>query len=266
MPTINSILTRSLQRANLRLELLVLLALMAGLLTSIFHRPAATIMQTIATSFEKAEPNSEGYQPVLDIVSSNSSTLALGYLVLLAINTFLLPFWARAMAPSSPVPLDGGIKALLQRGFSALFNILLATLLTTLTAFVIGPIALGLAAALGPLGGLLALAAALTLLWISLVFTSVAHTVICATALDNKLGFRAAWKIVQPFTKPIVAALAFVWLATSFVNLLLGNLAAQSLPDSIGFSLSLIINGATMFLTPALHIGALYAIPGIGQK
>lgn len=266
MPTINSILMHSLKRANLRLELLLLLTLMSGLLTSIFYRPTASVLQTIAEAFAKTEADSEGYQPIIDMISNNSGTLILGYLTLLAINALLLPLWARAMAPSNPVPADGGTKAFVQRGLSAFFNILLAALLTMLIAFIVGPIALSLASVLGSLGGLLALATAVALLWISLKLTSIAHTVICATALDEKLSFRGALRVVQPFTKPIVAALAFIWLSTSFVNLLLGNLATQSLPGDIGFSLSLLINGATMFLTPALHIGALYAIPGIGPK
>lgn len=260
MPTLSNLLKAAKATASKRLELLILLSLLAGVLTNILYRPAVDVIDAVMAVLNVPDPGEEEIQKAAEIFTTGLDVLLLGHLALLMISAFLLPIWARAAAPSGLVPGEGGLPAIFTRGFTALKYLLISTGLTIASFIIIAPIAAGLSQILGSLpiaaGGIL-------LLWFSFVWAATANIAIMLTVEGTSITFRAAWSYARIFLRPITGSYAALWLVAGILNLLLSNMVTQSLPLDWSKPLSLIISGTLTYAALALHVAGLFSLPGV---
>ncbi|MBV1900853.1 MAG: hypothetical protein KUG56_04185 [Kordiimonadaceae bacterium] len=249
--------------ASRRPELLLLLAVLAGLLTSILFRPATEIINLALESLGDQQPNDETIEATTKIITRGFSTILLGQIALIAISAFLLPLWARAMGHKGLIPGDGGMLAFVARGMAAFQHIFIANALSVASMLIAVPVLVTLGTALGSMGSLLVMVAAFLLMWLMFAFTSVANFAIIHCAEDKNISYKNAWRQARPFLRPMTSFYATLWLTAGVINLLLSNLAAESLPDEIAMPLSLIISGTLSLLTNALHVAGLFSLPSL---
>ncbi len=258
MPTLNSLLIAAKKSADKRLELLVLLSALAGLLTSIFYRPAVDVVNAIMATLSASNAAETEYKEAITILTDNLRTIIFGQVALIAIAGFLLPLWARASAPGDLIPNQGGIPAFLSRGFRAFKYQLAATGLTIASFAIVAPIT----AVLSQILGSLALAAGgILILWLSFAWSATANAAIMLSVNDQPITFRSAWSYTRIFIRPLAGAYAALWLIAGIVNLLLSNLATQSLSMDIATPLTLVISGALTYCATALHLSSLFVLP-----
>lgn len=259
MPTLSSFMTAAKHQATDRLELLILLSLLAGLLTGIFYRPAIDVIDAVMAAASVPNPSEEDYMHAAELLTAGLGALIMGQLALIMVSAFLLPIWARATAPSGLIPGEGGVSAFFHRGFQAAKHLLIAMGMTISSLALIAPIAAVLSQLLGSLavalGGIL-------FLWLNFVWSATANVAIMLTADQPPITFRAAWSYARIFLRPIAGAYAAFWLIAGVINLLLGNMITQSLPADWAKPLSLVLSGALTYAAAALHLGSLFSLPG----
>ncbi len=253
-----SLLRSAKSMAAKRLELLLLLSLLAGLLTSFLYGPAVDVVNAVAETLSAPDVGEAEVNEAASILSSGLGTLILGQLSLIAISALLLPIWARAAAPGGLIPGEGGIASVISRGIRAFKYLIIATGLTISSFVAVAPIAALLSQMLGSLpiaaGGIL-------VLWLSLTWSATANAAIALSVDDKSVTFRAAWSYTKIFLRPIVGAYAALWLIAGVVNLLLSNLAAQMLPPEYANSLSLVITGTVSYASTAMHLSCIFSLP-----
>ncbi|MFC3053094.1 hypothetical protein [Kordiimonas pumila] len=265
MPTITSMLRYSLHIANIRLELLLMLSILSGIIASVVYKPATRILETALATLGASTNEENGVHSFTTALIENSGQLVIGYIGLLVATSCLLPFWARVCASPDLTPASGSFSENITRSAKACLYMLQATILTAVAASIGGTFIVTGVSFLGAAGSIIILFGALAILWLSLLLTSIAHIVICAVSIDKPLSFAAGWYQIKLFIRQGIGSLAIIWLSISVVNLLLSNLVAIYLPEETRLTVSLILNGAGMFLVSALHIGGLYSLPGVSE-
>jgi len=261
MPTIQSVLSAAKEAASKRLELLLLLSILAGLITSLTYRPALEVIEKAMLAFNTQQENDGDFSGAATILKDGFWPLILGQFSIIATTAFLLPPWARAASPKGLIPGEGGFPGFIKRGLIALKYLLIATLMTTLSFVVIVPVVLLISQVLGGLGSLVILFGALLMLWLNFAWSATANLAIMQSTEASPIGFQAVWLSSRPILRPTVAAFAALWLITSLINLLVGNLITQSLPEAFAKPLSLILSGSLTFAAVAMHLGALFSLP-----
>ncbi|MFC4347875.1 hypothetical protein ACFO5Q_08475 [Kordiimonas lipolytica] len=268
-PTITGLVGAAFQAAKARTELLILLALLAGIGSSIVYAPAATILENLIEIYPEnvveVYPDtgtpSERDEEIASVVNQGLSTLLLGHLAATAVSTFLLIPFARASAPGNLVPAAGGMRAFMIRGLRSFLHMVAANGISILVAFFALSLIVGLAAALGPLTNAVAIVAAGFVMWTSIVLTSTAHLAIAAEARDRRETLPSAFVRARLFMVPIAASLAILFLLTTLLYLTVGSMAINLVPEEFEFRMALIVAGFVAYLTSALHVAALYKVP-----
>jgi|GEM_PF-1365983 len=279
MPTIPILLEAASKAALRRPQLLLLLTILAGLLASITYTPAARVMETVMaavpTTAPSAQPSSdqdktsgtatqeaeEALTGLQDALSDGWGTLLFGHLSLLAISGFLLPLWVRGIDPSDRMPWQGGRIAFIRRGTASFFHLLAAIGLTivALTIFLI----IGLL--LGSVGGgvlnILVIILLVSIIWLNFYFSAAANIAIRSEAVDRPMKFIKALSLARPFVRPIVGTWALIWFATFIATSVIGGFVNSMIPAVHTATVSTFVHGSLIFLTSALHIAALSAVP-----
>jgi len=265
MPTLVPLLRAAIASANQRRELLVLLSIFAGLLTSLIYTPAIIAIKVITAETSSMETTETDLNALSDLIGLHIPTLAIAYLGQLAVSGFLLPFWARAQNPDNLLPWDGSRDSILRQGWYSYQLLVTSTLYTIAGFIVIALVAVILASISGAITGFVLILAIIAAIWISIFFSAAANTGIIAASIDIKLNLTEAIKRNRFFLRPIVGSLAVIL----FANIIL-NAASEPFIDSlfegdIAARFIAFTSGTLGYLTSALHISALYKIPGIHQ-
>lgn len=260
-PTIASLVGAAIKAAKARTELLILLALLAGIGSSIVYAPAMTVFENLIEAQQSADPANENNQEAVAIFNDGASTLLLGHLAATAVSTFLLVPFARASAPGNLVPAAGGIQAFMVRGLRSFLHMVAVNGITILVALFALSLLMGLAAALGPLTNLAAVLAAGFVIWASIILTSTAHLAIAAEARDRRETLPSAFVRARLFMVPIAASLAILFFATTIFYLTIGTIVIGLVPEAFQARMGLIVSGFVVYLTSALHVAALYEVP-----
>lgn len=261
MPTLGPLLRAAFLSAKRRAELLLLLAIFAGLLASLFYTPALTAIFELVTAASEAGTDDASIGTLGEQAITHLPTLIIGQMALLAITGFLLPFWARAASPVGLVPWAKNDPGFIRRGALGFLHQLTAALLTLISLVFIIMVAsvLGFTGASGGFGVLLALVLGI---WISVFFSAAANTAIIAAASDQKMTFSEAIAKNKVFLRPIVGSLALIWFASIIADTTIESILTATLGNGTAFSALAFLKGALGFLVSALHISVLYQLPG----
>jgi len=261
MPTLGPLIRAAFLSARRRAELIVLLAIFAGLLASLFYTPALTAIFELVSAAGEAGTDDASISTLGEQAIAHLPTLIVGQLALLAITGFLLPFWARALSPAGLVPWAKNDTGYIRRGALGFLHLLTAALLTLVSLIIIIMAAsiLGFVGASGGFGLMLALVLGI---WISVFFSAAANTAIIAAATDQKMTFSEAIVKNKIFLRPIVGSLALIWFISIIADTTIESLLTTVFDGQNTVSAIAFMKGALSFLVPALHIGALYQLPG----
>jgi len=249
---------------KLRMELFVLLTIFSGLLTSIIYTPALTALNNLilaaGTSTESGQIDTEAFSALL---SDYLPTLIIGHVALLAVFAALLPFWARAANPNGLLPWDGSRNAYLVRSTRSFFHLVTAALLTLVGLGIIILVASILGLASGGAGGIAMLLIVSIGIWISVILSAAANTAIISSSIDHKIRFTEAITKNRFFLRPIIGSLAFIWFASLMANTTLEPVIKMFFDGTLAVRFVAFLQGSFGFITAAVHISALYKIPGL---
>ncbi|MCJ9427584.1 hypothetical protein [Kordiimonas marina] len=260
-PTVANIMARAFAMARRRLELLILLGLLSGILSSIVYTPASKVLDALFTALEKAEQTGGTMTEAARILNEGASTLLMGQVMVTLVATFLLVPWARAAAPGGLVPNDGGLPAFLRRGVRSFLHMLAAHGMTVLIILFVMPLAAMIGSFLGPFGPFLIMIAVMAMIWITMALIGTANLAIAAEARDRRETLFSAWVRARLFIRPIVGSLSALFLLLMFADLLIEGLIVSILPAGIARTLSSAAGGALIYAISALHIAGIYVVP-----
>jgi len=256
MPTLGPLLRAAYFSARKRTELLLLLAVFAGLLASIFYTPALTAIVELVTAASETTTDDKSITSLGEQAVAYLPTLLLGQLTLFVISGFLLPFWARASSPAGLIPLEKNSDGFLRRGALGFLHLLTAALLTLISLVIIIMLAslLGFAGASGGFGIMIALGFGI---WLSVYFSAAAHTAIIAAATDQKMTFSQAIIKNRPVLRPIVGTLAIIWFGSIAADAMFESILTTAFGGLPPFTILAFMKGAFGLLVSALHISVL---------
>ncbi len=261
MPKIIPLIKSAIDSAKLRGKLLFLLAVFAGLLTSLLYTPALLALETLLSAV--TDSNTKNETDVADLsalITSQVPTLLVSYAGLMAIMSLLLPFWARAAHPVGLTPYDGSITNHLRRALQSFSHLISAALFTIMASTIL----LMLSSVLGvAVGGVIILFAVASALWLSIFFNATANRAIIAASTDQKTTFSQAMIQIKAFLRPALATLAIIWVGSIVVNMVFEPVLGGILEGTAKLRSIAFIQGTFSFLTTALHISVLYHIPGL---
>lgn len=260
-PTILGLLAAAKNAAKARLQLLLLLAGLAGIMTSIVYAPALAVLEELMAALENASSVEGGETEAAAIFREGASTLLFGHLATTAVSCFLLIPFARAAAPGGLIPGGGGTGAMWRRGLRSFLHMVAASGITMLIVLFAVPIVALISSALGPLGSAVMLAAVCAIVWVAISLTGTAHLAIAAEARDRRETLPSAFMRARLFMVPIAGSLALMLLLMMVTDLLIGGLLMAILPAEFYNSVGTIFSGSLLFITSALHVAALYNVP-----
>ncbi|MBL4790313.1 MAG: hypothetical protein JKY60_15180 [Kordiimonadaceae bacterium] len=281
MPTIPVLLDAASKTALKRPQLLLLLTILAGLFTSITYTPAARVQQAVMaalptgvqspqqaaddneTATVSSKTSEEAYAALQKIISDGSGTLLFGQLSLLVISGFLLPLWVRGIDPGGAMPWQGGRVAFVRRGTASFFHLLAAIGLTVIALTICLIVGLLLSSMSAGILNVVVIILLVSTIWLNIFFSAAANIAIRFEALDKRIKFTKALTLAQPFVRPIVGTFALIWFATFIANSIIGGFVNSVIPALHVPAAATFVYGCFMFLTAALHIAALSAIPGL---
>ncbi|TNE61882.1 MAG: hypothetical protein EP335_14440 [Alphaproteobacteria bacterium] len=262
-PTVANILGQAWLVSRKRWQLLMLLALLSGIVSSILYRPATAVINEVLAALESGGDaiTEEHVAAAAEALSRGGGALLVGHLLVTLVATMLLVPWARAAAPGGLVPAAGGMVAFLRRGVRSFLHMVAANGITVLLTLLVLPVAATLAGLLGALAGLINIAALLLLVWISLSITGTAHLAIAAEARDRQETLYTAWIRAKLFLRAIAGSLAAILFILMTGNLIVGGLVFTLLPEATAQTVSSVLGGALIYLTSALHVAGVYIVP-----
>lgn len=240
-------------RVQARPEMLLLLALLAGLMNAVLFAPAFELMgqviETLSTDTDTAQQNTA------ELVSQGWPTFAWGQLTITLVNAMLLVPWARAMAPGGLTPGSGGSSKMFVRSLRAFLHMTLANILLAIMLGV-GLTVLGaLASAVGFLSMVVIFAGVFAMVWAAIALNAAAHFAVLLESVDHPTSLHAAWKSFGVNARPATASLGCLFLVYFMASALMSSLVN-------GFGIEndrvwLVISGALTFAVSAIHIAAL---------
>lgn len=260
-PTITSLINAALTAAKARSELLLLLAALAGIGTSIVYEPAMKVIQNLMAAMETIGQTEGAETEAARIFEDGVSTLLFGHLATTAISTFLLIPFARASAPGVLLPGEGGLQAFWIRGLRSFLHMVAVSGIIMLLVLVAVPIVALLGSAFGALGNAIMFAAACLIIWATFALTGTAHLAIAAEARDRKETIPAAFMRARLFMAPIAGSLGLIMLAMMLINFTFGSIIIGMMPEGFQARMGMIISGMVLYIASALHVAALYKVP-----
>jgi len=254
------LLSTAVQRTGHRWQLMAMLAILYGILSSVINQPAYAIFEAFSaaansTADGAATSDSVDYSRELEILNDSLPTLIWIYLATTALNATLLIPWSRAVAPGELTPSQGDAKAHSVRFIRSFSHYVTATLLTGVAIILGGMLITILASILGFLATPLVFAGGLSLVWVTIILNAVANYSVLFEAQDKPISYSDAWRKFRPAFIPLSACLATFYMASIIVGLVISGLFG---PTGLNSPLSgMAINGAFSFAVGALHIAAL---------
>ncbi len=260
-PTISNLLSAAISAARARTELLILLALLAGILSSIVYWPALKVINDFSLALEASQADQAMLEEAARIFNEGASTLLFGHLAVTGISAFLLVPWARAVAPGKLLPAAGGTSAFLRRGTRSFLHMVAASGLSILFLLVAVQFAGGLSVLPPALSGIAVVALFCLIIWVGFALSGTAHLAVAAEARDRRETLYSAFVRARLFMPPIVGSLALILLCLMTLNVIVGSVLLALVPDSLQLRLSSIIGGAVFYFISALHVAASYVVP-----
>lgn len=260
-PTISNLIRAAIAAARARTELLVLLALLAGILSSIVYWPALKVISDFSLALEASQSDQGMLEEAARIINEGAGTLLFGHLAVTGISAFLLVPWARAVAPSKLLPAAGGRSALLRRGTRSFLHMIAASGLSIVFLLVAVQLAGGLSVFPSAVAGIAAIALFFLVIWVGFALSGTAHLAVAAEARDRRETLYSAFVRARLFMAPIAGSLALIFLFLMTVNVTVSSLLAALVPASLELRLSSIIGGAVFYSISALHVAAIYVVP-----
>ncbi|NVJ99664.1 MAG: hypothetical protein HWE25_16055 [Alphaproteobacteria bacterium] len=260
-PTIASLIAAALGAAKVRLQLLLLLALLCGICSSVIYGPALEVLNSFMAALEQADDTSGQGGEAFGILEDGLSTLLFGHIATTAVASFLIIPFARASAPGDLVPAEGGALAFWTRGHRSFFHVLAASGLTVLVALVLIQLLGAVVSVFGSFQNAVAVVVFCFIIWTGFAFTGIAHLAIAAEARDRRETLMSAFRRGRFFLAPIAGSLALILLAMMFVNLLFGAFATAITPSPLQDTVNMVVSGAILYMVSALHVAALYIVP-----
>jgi vacuolar-type H+-ATPase subunit I/STV1 len=261
-PTIQNLIGAAVKAARQRTELLLLLSVLAGILTSIVYSPALKVLDDMVAILGTAGGNPNEIDPqAASVFSDGVSTLLFCHLAVTAVTTFLIIPWARAIAPGQLMPAGGGALAMWTRGLRSCLHVIAAGGLSILLVIAAVPIVQLLGGLLGPVGNVLTIALLCLVLWAGFALAGTANLAVAAEARDRRETLLTAFNRSRLFLAPIAGSLALIFLVLMFLNLTVGTMVVTLMPDAWEGRIASVISGAVVYSISALHVAALYTVP-----
>lgn len=260
-PTISNLVRAAMQAAQARAELLLLLALLAGILSSIVYWPALKVLNDFSLALEASEADQAMIEDAFRLLSEGAGTLLFGQVAVTGISAFLLIPWARAAAPGKLLPSAGGSAALMRRGARAFLHMVAASGLSMLLTMVAIQLMVGLSALPAGIAGVLIIAVICFVIWVGFALSGTAHLAVAAEARDRRETLMSAFVRARLFMAPIAGSLALIFLVLMMINMVFGSLTAVLIPASFELRFSSIVFGTVLYLISALHVAAVYIVP-----
>lgn len=263
--TIAALMSAGAQRASQRWQLLAMLAILYGIVSSIINQPAFSIFEAFASATNTtANSDSSDYSRELAILKDGFPTLIWVYLATTALGALLLIPWSRAIAPGDLIPSQGDAKAHAIRLIRSFSHYITATLMTGVAIMLGGTIVTLLASSIGFLATPLVFAGVLSLVWVSIILNAIANYAVFFEAQDKPVSYADAWRKFRPALVPLSASLAVFYMASIIASFVVNGLFG---PTGLNLQLpGMAINGAFSFGVGALHIAALAHYNSIGQS
>ena len=257
---IADLISGAVQRAGQRWQMLMMLAILYGAVSSIINDPAYAILEAFSAAANSTANQGAGAEPVdfsaeLEILQSGFPTLIWVYLAATALSALLLVPWARATASGDFTPGQGDAAAHARRFARSFSHFITATLLTAAALVLGGAVITMLASLIGFLATPLVFAGGLALIWISIILNAVANYAVLYEAQDKPIGFTDAWRKFRPVFIPLSASLAVFIMVSIIASFIVTGLFGVD-----GLNMRLVdtaLKSALGFSASALHISAL---------
>ena len=235
-----------------RLEILLLLSILFGIIAGVVTFPVIQALQPIVTTPDDVD--------VAEIMESLGNKLPVTLLISLLVNSALLIPITRLLVDSAP--FEGGFKKFFTR-FSRIFAVQITAVAIFLVFIFTISILLGILSAILP-QALILLIAVIAGLGSLLVIYTVTNVAIVGEAIDSQTSLITAWHMVRPLLVPLAGAYAVIKvvsiLLSSIVAGILGSLLASfDLPwlptmidQSFGFAGQIVHFAACLWATQAI--------------
>ena len=240
-----------------RQPLLLLLAALAGLVSSILFSPAYGVMTDFAKALEAGSQDASA-TAAIDILAERWPILFWGQLLVTALNAALLVPWSRAVLPHNLAPYDGNLKRATWRSLRAFWHITLANIVLVFVVVSGATILNSLLSVVGFLALVIVFAGIFILVWFAILISATANYAVISEACDRPTTLAFAWQSLKPNARPASASLAILFLGYFFISSIFSS-GLNGL--EFGYDrIWLIVSGALSFLLSAIHIAALTAI------
>lgn len=257
------LLGHAFARSSQRRELLLLLTIFAGLVSSLFFAPGYEVLIAFADAINSV-PGSEAMDKAEAVLDAGWSALLLGQLSVTALSAALLVPWARAVATNSLAPLGTDVSVTVLRIGRGFAHLLLANVLMIGSILVGGAILATLASAVGFLALVIIFAGGFGLVWLAIALSAAANYALLLEAVDTRTTLSAAWARLKAQARPAVGSLACLYLLSFFLSMLLSSgLRGLSINSDLVW---LTVSGALSFAVAALHITALCRLAATGTE
>ena len=253
-PKIADLLSHAFLRVQERYQLLLLLAALAGLVSSLLFAPAYNVMTDFAKVLQEGSQDASATKAI-ELLSDRWPALIWGQLMVTALNAILLIPWARAVLGNGLAPYDEDFNRMVRRSFRAFWHMTLANILLISAVLTGASVLNALLSAVGFLALVLVFAGIFILVWFAIFINAVANYAVVCEASDQPTTLALSWRALKPNARPAAASLAIFFLMYFFLSSLLSS-GLNGL--GLGYDrVWLIISGTLSFLLSALHVAAL---------
>ncbi|WP_262694946.1 hypothetical protein [Kordiimonas aquimaris] len=261
VPTLPQLVKSGVQRAQLRLSLLLMLSLLYGLLSSIAVGPSQAVM----TAFlENITTDTASDTSASSILLDGADAVLFGQALSLLVHAVLLVFWSRAVAKGNLVPNDGGPSALVTRSIRSFVHFLTATILSIIVVLGLATALYAATSLLGQLAVVLSFAGIVVGIWFIILANAVAQFAVFYEAQDIRSSFANVWLLIKPNAMPIAATFALYSFVALFVNLLISGILGQAVIDAAPY-ITLSISGGLSFAASAAYVAAISGLAKISN-
>lgn len=235
-----------------RLEILLLLSILFGIIAGVVTFPVVQALQPLVTTPEDVD--------VAEIMSNLGNKLPLTLLISLLINSALLIPITRLLVNSEP--FEGGLKKFFTR-FSRIFALQVTAVAIFLVFIFTMSIILGILSAILPQALILIIAIIAGIGGLLAIYT-VTNVAIVGEAIDSQTSLIIAWRMIRPLLVPLAGAYAAIKVASmllsSITTLLIGSLLSgfdlpwlpTMIDQSFGFAAQIVHFSACLWATQAI--------------
>ena len=235
-----------------RLEILLLLSILFGIIAGVVTFPVIQALQPIVTTPDEVD--------VAEIMGNIGDQLPITLLISLLINSALLIPITRLLVDSEP--FEGGFKKFFTR-FSRIFALQITAVALFLVFIFTLSIILGILSAILPQALILIIAIAAGIGSLLVIYT-VTNVAIVGEAIDSRTSLIIAWHMIRPLLVPLAGAYAVIKVAamllsaitTGIIGALLAGFDLPWLPtmidQSFGFAAQIVHFSACLWATQAI--------------